>query len=98
MPSRTATSHRSVSAKSLPGESVIDAQIDARIEDQIEQVDALFAAAGLTRSRREKPAGVRERARYQDKSPEDLRPAAAEPVRSSKGVEWVSAPGLKRIS
>jgi polyphenol oxidase len=100
MPSRPANVRHPVSAqaKSAPAESVIDAQIDARIEDQIEQVDALFAFAGLVRNRRGKAAGVRSRARYQDKSPEELRPASARPVRAENGGEWVSSPGLKRIS
>jgi YfiH family protein len=99
MPPRATTARRSASAKakSAATESAIDAQIDARIEDQIEQVDALFALAGLTRNRRDKGAGVSRRARYQDKRPEELRPAAAEPLRAANGVEWVSAPVLQGI-
>ncbi|WP_082662281.1 peptidoglycan editing factor PgeF [Terracidiphilus gabretensis] len=94
---------RSVSAlaKSAGAESLIEAQIDARIEDQIEQVDALFSAAGLVRGQTEKAAGGRKTTPRHDlsnKSPDDLRPAAAEPIHAGNGVEWVSAPALKRIS
>ena len=81
----------------------IDARIGARVMDQIEQdqiekIDALFASAGLVRNRREKSAGVRGRAKFQDKRPEELRPAPAEPVRAVNGVEWVTVPGWERIA
>jgi YfiH family protein len=99
MPKR-ATASRPVSArvKSAQAELMIDAQIDAHIEDQIEQVDALLVIAGLVRGRKEKSAGVSKRPRNENKSPDELRPAAARPVGAVNGVEWVSAPGLKRIS
>jgi YfiH family protein len=103
MPSRATTPRRSAAAKAKAAAAEaasnaqvdiqISAQVDARIEDQIEQVEALFAFAGLERDGREKTAGARSRS----KSPEELRPAAAKPVSAENGVEWVSAPGLKRI-
>jgi polyphenol oxidase len=103
MTARSTTPRRSAPAKAKPAavESTIDAQIgaqiDARIEDQIEQIDALFALAGLERNSHEKSAGPQGRARSQSKTPEELRPAAAKPVRAENGVEWVSAADLKRI-
>ena len=112
MPSRSTTARRTVSgkAKSDVAKSTIDAQIDsqidaqigARIEDQIEQgqiekIDELFAIAGLVRNRRDKSAGVRSRAKFQDKTPEELRPAPAQPVRAANGVEWVAVQGWERI-
>jgi polyphenol oxidase len=99
MPSRSTTPRRSTpaKAKSAAAEAAIDAQIDAQIEGQIEQIDALFAFAGLVRTRREKASGARNRARFQDKTPEELRPAPAKPVRAPNGVEWIAVPGWKRI-
>ena len=113
MPPRSDTARRSASAKAKHAraesateaqietqqtEAQIEARIETRIEDQIEQIDALFAFAGLVRNRREKAAGVRNRARFQDKTPEELRPAAATPIRADNGVEWIRAAGLERIS
>ena len=99
MPSRSTTAPRTVSAKKklAADESALDSLADARIEGQIEEIDALFSAAGLVRNRREKSAGVRGRAQFQDKTPEELRPPAAEPVRAANGVEWVAVPGWERI-
>jgi polyphenol oxidase len=99
MPSRSTIRRRSTPAKekSNATEAAIDAQIDAQIEGQIEQIDALFAFAGLVRNRKEKAAGVRSRARFQDKTPEELRPEPARPVLAANGVEWVAVPGWKRI-
>lgn len=57
----------------------------------------MFALAGLVRSRREKPAGVARRARFQDKTPEDLRPQPAQTTRSPQGVEWVAVPAWQKF-
>jgi YfiH family protein len=102
MPSRTAiTRSDSAFPKSAGAESLIDAQIDARIEDQFEQIDALFAAAGLVSGPIEKAADGRKPTpshNQGNKSPDDLRPAAAEPIHAGNGVEWVSAAGVNRIA
>jgi polyphenol oxidase len=60
-----------------------------QISSNLDEVDALFEMAGLRRSRRQKPAGVARRARFQDKTPEELRPAAPPTAVASNGVEWV---------
>lgn len=52
-------------------------------------MDELFQSMGLRRSRREKPAGVARRARFQEKAPEELRPAAPRTVVAPNGVEWI---------
>lgn len=92
MPSRSTTSRRSASSSAKTAASV------PVLDSQIAEIDALFAHAGLRRNRREKAAGVRDRARYQDKTPEELRPAAAETRRAANGVEWVSVPEWEKFS
>ncbi len=92
MPSRSTASRRSAAS------SVKSAASAPALDSQIAEIDALFTHAGLRRSRREKAAGVRSRARYQDKTPEDLRPAPAQTVRAANGVEWVPVPGWEKIS
>jgi YfiH family protein len=68
-----------------------------QISSNINEVDALFAHAGLRRSRREKPAGVARRARFQDKSPEELRPDEPATVVAANGVEWVPVPAWQKM-
>jgi polyphenol oxidase len=68
-----------------------------QISSNLDEVDALFQMAGLRRSRREKPAGVRGRARFQDKTPEELRPAVPEVVAAPNGVEWIPVPAWRRF-
>ena len=58
----------------------------------------MFKQAGLVRHRREKPAGVKRRARFQDAMPEELIPTAAQPRGAANGVEWVSVPGWEKMS
>lgn len=91
MPSRSTTSRRSASS------SARNAASAPVLDPQLAEIDALFAHAGLRRSRREKAAGVRSRARYQEKTPEDLRPATAETMRAANGVEWVPVPEWEKI-
>jgi hypothetical protein len=68
-----------------PGEALEPGQIPS----DIEALDTLFKQAGLRRSRRQKPAGVASRARFQDKIPEELRPAPPVTQVAGNGVEWV---------
>ena len=71
--------------------------VSAQIDTQIEEIDALFAHAGLTRSRHEKAPGIRARAKFQDKTSEELRPAPASTTRAANGVELVQVSGWNEI-
>jgi YfiH family protein len=83
------------SAKPSPkGDSAPDPKT---VGTQLDSIDALFHTAGLVRNRRQKPAGVARRATFQDKSPEELRPAPAQPKTAPNGVQFVTAPGLARV-
>ena len=66
-------------------------------KSNIAGLDDLFATAGLVRARREKPAGVARRARFQPATPEEFSPAAALPKVASNGVEWLPVPGWDRV-
>jgi YfiH family protein len=68
-----------------------------QIPSDIGELDALFATAGLRRSRREKPAGVGRRARFEDRSPDELRPAAPDTAVDANGAEWIPAPAWRRL-
>jgi YfiH family protein len=68
-----------------------------QIQSQLDRIDTLFQTVGLVRHRRHKPAGVARRAALQDKTPEDLRPATAEPTVAPNGVEWVAVPGWNKL-
>ena len=63
----------------------------------LREIDALFAAAGLARNRRDKPAGVKRRARFQGKTPEELRPAPAQVTTAANGVLWVGVPAWQKL-
>ena len=62
-------------------------------ETDLGEIDALLRHGGLERHRRGKPAGVARRARFQEKTPEEIRPCLVEPRRAANGVEWVAVPG-----
>jgi len=94
MPSRTRTSPRPKSSSP----SSAGAQVPDATSASLEELDALFASAGLKRHRREKPAGVVHRARYQEKSAEELQRAPAEPYRAPNGVEFILVPRWKTLS
>lgn len=64
-----------------------------QISSNLEEIDALFASAGLHRSRRGRPAGVARRARFQDKSPEELRPQLPPTATAPNGAQWIPVPG-----
>jgi YfiH family protein len=88
------SSKTGVKATSSAAEAVVQGQV---VQAQIEELDALYASAGLRRSRREKAAGVRERAKSQEKTPEELRSKAAVTERAANGVELVRAPGWEKL-
>ena len=66
-------------------------------ESDLQKLDAILAAGGLVRSRRDKPAGIRRRARYQPKAPEELRPQPAITRRAPNAVEIVVAPAWGKL-
>ena len=68
-----------------------------QIPSDLEGIDALFASAGLQRSRNRKSAGVARRARFQDKTPEELRPQVPATRTAANGVEWIPVPGWERL-
>ncbi len=49
------------------------------------------------RNRRQKPAGVARRSTFQDKTPEELRPAPAQTVTARNGVQFVAVPGWEKL-
>jgi len=67
-------------------------------KSDIAGLDQLFAAAGLVRSRREQPAGVARRARFQAATPEELSPRPPVLKVAPNGVEWLPVPGWERFS
>lgn len=63
----------------------------------VADIDSWYQTAGLVRSRREKPVGVRARAVFEQKVPEDLRPKPAESLKSANGVELVRVAGWEKF-
>jgi polyphenol oxidase len=59
----------------------------------IESIDALFAKAGLVRSRRSGVSGPRQTRKPDQAAPEELSPPAPEPQTARNGVKWLSVPG-----
>ena len=66
-------------------------------ESDIRALDDLLSSAGLVRSRREKPAGVARRARFQPATPDELSPVPPAPLVAANGVEFLATPGWDRI-
>jgi YfiH family protein len=73
------------------------AKVDVLTKRSVADIDSLYESAGLVRSRREKPAGIRSRSVFQEKTPEDLRPKPAQPVKAANGVEVVRVPGWEKL-
>jgi YfiH family protein len=67
-------------------------------KSDIAALDQLFSQAGLVRSRREKPANVARRARYQPMTPEDLSLTPPVPQTAANGVEWLAVPAWDQFS
>ena len=57
----------------------------------------MFETAGLVRSRREKPAGVIRRARFQPATPEELSPVPPAPRFAPNRVEWMAVPAWEAL-
>lgn len=74
--------------------SLSPAQDDAA---DLQAIDALFQNAGLVRHARGKPAGAARRARFQERTPEEIRPRPVQPRHAANGVEWVAAPAWGSI-
>jgi len=66
-------------------------------KSDLERLDLLFERVGLIRSRREKPAGVARRARFQPVTPEELSPVPPQPRLAPNGVEWLAVPAWENI-
>ena len=68
--------------------------------DNLHEIDALFAAAGLVRNRRQTPAGVTSRLRRLRKDPatrQELTLLAPIPNVAENGVEWLPVPGWQKM-
>ena len=52
-------------------------------------IDALYEREGLVRSRRDQPAGVTRRLRFQRAAPEEMSPVPPHPAIAANGVEWL---------
>jgi polyphenol oxidase len=93
------SSHPSPRARRKAADSAnISSAIEpGQISSNIDEVDALFEMAGLSRSRREKPAGVARRVRFQDKTPEELGPAAPAVAAAPNGVQWIPVPAWQKL-
>ena len=88
MPSSSRPSRRTARAASVAKRHA-ELIEPGQISSDVDAIDALFESAGLRRARREKPAGVARRARFQDKTPEELCPAVPVTVVAPNGVEWI---------
>jgi hypothetical protein len=97
MPSSSHPSSTRPRRKAADAISSLNAIEPGQISSNMGEVDALFQAAGLRRSRREKPAGVARRARFQDKSPEELWPDKPATAVAPNGVEWVPVPAWRNL-
>jgi hypothetical protein len=64
---------------------------------QLREIDNQFQQAGLTRHRRNQPAGVARRAKFQEKTPAELRPRIPKLRIAPSGVEWIPAPGWSKF-
>jgi YfiH family protein len=65
---------------------------------QIQQIDALFEQAGLTRTLRGKAAGVTARMRLERATQQELIPAAPLPRIASNGVQWLAVPAWEKMT
>ena len=93
MPSSPKTRRKLTPPDRLPAAAVESGQIPS----DVNEIDTLFQAAGLRRSRRGRPAGVARRARFQDKTPEELRPQPPRTLIAQNGVEWIPVPAWQSI-
>ncbi len=71
---------------------------NAVFNEDVQQIDALFAAAGLVSQRRGKSGDVAPRSKFSRATPEELATAAPIPHVASNGVQWLSVPAWQNIS
>jgi len=67
------------------------------LQDKVQELDGLFADAGLVRSRRSTPAGITRVLRLERAMPQELTVPAPEPRLAANGVEWIAAQGWGRM-
>ncbi|MGA8043876.1 MAG: peptidoglycan editing factor PgeF [Terracidiphilus sp.] len=67
------------------------------LDQNVQELDGLFARAGLVRSRRGTPAGITRELRLERAEPQELSVRAPEPRVAKNGVEWLAVPGWSRM-
>lgn len=72
-------------------------QTDAQIQSNLQDIDALFQAAGLVRRRKGKPAGITRTLRLERSMPEDLSIPAPLPHIAPNGVHFLRVPGWEKL-
>jgi polyphenol oxidase len=70
---------------------------DQESQANLQEIDALFATAGLVRNRRGKPAGITRVLRMQRATSEELSVKSAEPATARNGVRWLPVPGWEKF-
>jgi polyphenol oxidase len=85
----TRSTQNTVSSSFIPETSPKTPEIESKSDT--EGLDRLFEHAGLVRSRREKPAEVARRPRFQPVTPEELSPVSPASRVASNGVEFLTA-------
>lgn len=64
---------------------------------QLNEIDALFRAAGLVRQRRRKPPGITRQLRMDRAMPQELSTPAPEPRIAAYGVHWLPVAGWDKL-
>jgi YfiH family protein len=65
---------------------------------RLHEIDTQFQRAGLTRHRRNRPFAVARPAKFQEKTPDELRPSLPQLRIAPNGVEWIPAPGWDKLT
>jgi polyphenol oxidase len=63
----------------------------------LNEIDESLHHGGLQRNRRTRTAEVVRHARFQERTPEEIRPRLVEPRRAANGIEWVAVPAWENI-
>jgi YfiH family protein len=67
-------------------------------DPEIQQIDALFERAGLTRNLHGKSVGVTARMRFERATQQELIPAAPLPHIAPNGVQWLAVPAWEKMN
>jgi hypothetical protein len=67
-------------------------------ETEIQQIDALFERAGLTRNQRGMSSGVTSRMRMKRSTQQELTPATPSPRHAPNGVQWLAVPAWETMN